>query len=1239
MAEKTMTLGQLYKDYASRGARQKKAATVLNQIDWLTCNAEFDPISGMPTPMPLTKFIFRVARRDVTNDDFPHERLWHLVDHCSEAVVRLIRYLNENPARDHEFMHIRQVKELDAPSFVKLSTRPGRNIREKLSSNPYLQAVKRYMSVDLAENRLFKAFLRRLYELLELRYEMMKAVRGDTAEAHPLMDEINRWLRSDVADEISDWENTPPNNTLLSHKNYKKVWDAWRWMLTLDEDVNRDYSMNDESEMRRRENLVRFWDEYALAWKRADNVRMAEVPLFFDYDKFEIKVWGDSDVIPLVDNGIRLIEIGDLKASARIGCRGNSGQIRRPKEISDPACVDLTWLSPRYAIDDKIRTLPVRLIWQNWAEKPEDAALAKNANGVAKNVAFSLFGADAIWQHPDTTTIAFADLFAGADCKAPDELQWRAAHASTEELNRIFTNETIVWLMPDGISEFELKVIRGSLNAVFKNAQPLPRSIAAICEKVDFTRLPRERIQKKGYGVLVLDTTDDGVLATKMTAKYSEELEKKVPSTLGYYWERNPSVLLTDETVRQSALSEIDYIGENGEYRGKSKQKVEWRQFDKDELLRRGDLGDFGYVVNLTTSPVVGGLKLYKLQQVAGDLPLWRDNLQLLSMGGVKDENGMLTNFSLVGPHTGSVVPLVGGEEVYIPVGRMFYLPCNQPHYWFSLHQGKGNRSLNEVAFVKPERPIRSDDPQKQVLKCRLKLTYKYGADYPYRLVFYPHKEECVKFAPMVVKWISVNKLMELIELPAPTFPAAKTWGDLQASPTPDGIINMLELLRKALVPICGNDDALVEYSIDSRVNTIRKYRVIGKLRYCRRDSCIVSVDGEDVVCRYTEFVEESFSSWDLKEGSEVYLQVNRYHDKCSNEIHRRGEFISVREEFPESEIRKAVLERVSTLKGRENALKWVRSDSSKEFALSRGTFYAYAIWNNGRSMRDIEAPNDFMAFMLDAISRINSIMNDSMASESLKRKALKFLCVLHVDAFNYTSSIMRDAVYSGEDEKFNRYCSYLPYVMGNLTCPEQNQLFASVLERTGDKALHPLKVLSILAWRSDCAIRNLTFDEAHRVCEDLINELGVDYDRLTQKVDPWRIQRKMQRGLRGNTNPSRDEVMADERRQQCAILVLHLELLLALIRTRKSSDRKVRQIFQLGSDFTRRFSKAVRAIGNMILERKYVIKTRLPLDIKKPDGNRLPDLLYVLQLYLAGSTGAEAVSIGEISYADEDED
>lgn len=1246
MEEKTITLGQLYKDYASRGARQKKAATVLNQIDWLTCNAEFDPISGMPTPMPLTKFIFRVARRDVTNDDFPHDRLWHLVDHCSEAVVRLIRNLNENPARDHEFMHIRQVKELDAPSFVKLSTRPGRNIREKLSSNPYLQAVRRYMSVDLAENRLFKAFLRRLYELLELRYEMMKAVRGDTAEAHPLMDEINRWLRSDVADEISDWENTPPNNTLLSHKDYKKVWDAWRWMQTLDEDVNRDYAMNNEPEMRRRENLVRFWDEYALAWKRADNVRMAEVPLFFDYDKFEIKVWGNSDVIPLVDNGIRLIEIGDLKASARIGCRGNSGQIRRPKEISDPACVDLTWLSPRYAIDDKIRTLPVRLIWQNWAEKAEDAALAKNANGVVKNVAFSLFGADAIWQHPDTTTIAFADLFAGADCKAPDELQWRAAHASAEELNRIFTNETIVWLMPDGISEFDLKVIRGNLNAAFKNAQPLPRSIAAIYEKVDFTMLPRKLIQMRGYGVLVLDTTDDGVLATKMTAKYSKELEKKVPSTLGYYWERNPSVLLTDETVRQSALSEIDYIDENGEYRAKSKQKVEWQQFNKDELLRRGDLGDFGYVVNLTTSPVVGGLKAYKLQQEAGDLPLWRDNLPILSVE-VYDVNGLPRNFYLVGKKTGSVVPAASCEEVVIPVAEEFDLPLNQPYYSLPLHQGSGNRKLNFAAYLKPEHIIKDDDVEGKTLRCKLKLTYKYGADDPYRLVFYPVSKTNTKIKPMRVEWRRNSEQMQPIELPVPKFPPAMMWGELQSYPNRDGsgVNDLLVELQNRLEPIFKSEDEfLIDHAVNRQMSIVRKYRKKGVVKKCLRDFCFVTVDGDDVYCNYSNFIDDGFSPRDLDEGDDVYLKVRKYTDKQTQELRFVGEYITVGEEFPEEEMRDAIVSRIATGDARLHTLSRERSQDENlyyrnlEVSLSKSMFYVYTIWNNGRSLRDVDVPNSFRKFMLKAVKRIAELMNDESVPEHIRNKALKFLCCLHVDAFNFTGSIMRDAVYSTQGDDFYRFCAYFPYVMGNLELPEQNQLLAGVLERTGHRASHPLKVISILSWRSSRAIQNLTAVEVNNICEDLISELGTDYDRLANKINERRVQRIMKFGIRGRKNITFEEAEKEERRHQCAILAMHLELLLALLRTRGVSDPEIKKIFQLHSTYCDRFTKTVQEIGRMVLNKRYVLKTRLSLNLQKPDGNKMPDLLYALQLYLTGNSGANAISIAGVS-DDYDED
>lgn len=1243
MAGNIMTIEQLYKDYTSRGAKQKKAAAVLNQIDWLTCNAEFDPISGMPTPMPLTKFIFRVARRNLSNEDFPHDRLWHLVDHCAEAVERLIRNLNENPARDHEVMHIRQVKGLDAPSFVKLSTRPGRNIREKLSSNPYLQAVKRYMSVDLAENRLLKAFLRRLYELLELRYEMMKAAKGDEAEAHPLMDEINGWLRSDVAEEISEWENTPPNNTLLSHKDYKKVWDAWRWMLTLDEDVNRDYSIENELESIRRENLVRFWDEFALAWKRADNVRMVEVPLFFDYDKFEIKVWGDSDVIPLVANGIRLIEIGDLKSSAKIVYRGSSGQIRRPKEISEPACVDLTWLSPRYAIDDKVRILPIRLIWQNWAEKTEDAALVKNANGVAKNVAFSLFGADAIWQHPDTTTIAFADLFAGADCKAPDELQWRAAHASAEELSRIFTNDTIVWLMPDGISEFDLKVIRGNLNAAFKNAQPLPRSIAAIYEKVDFKKLPRKLIQMRGYGVLVLDTTDDGVLATKMTAKYSKELEKKVPSTLGYYWERNPSVLLTDEAVRQSVLSEIDYIDENGEYRVKSKQKVEWQQFNKDELLRRGDLGD---VVNLTTSPVVGGLKVYKLQQEAGNLPLWRDNLPILSIEVYRD--GLPSNFYLVGNKTGSVVPAANGEEVAIRIEEEFSLPVNQPYYSLPLHQGSGNRKLNFAAYIRPEHIIKEEDVGGKSIRCKLKLTYKYGADDPYKLVFYPVSKSKDKIKPMRVEWRRHSEQMLKIDLPAPGFPIPKTWDELQKYPNRnhDGTNNLLEELQIRLGPIFkGEEDFLIDHSVNYRTNVIRKYRKLGVVKRLLRDYCFVTAEGNDIYCHFSNFVEETFSPQELKEGDNVYLQVIKYTDKRTQEIRYKGEYISVRSEFPYEAIRNAVISRIATGDARSRTLQWERLQAENpysralEIALSMSMFYVYTIWDNGRSLRDADVPDDFRQFMVKAINRIAELMNDESVPERISNKALKFLCCLHVDAFNFTGSIMRDAVYSTQDDDFNRFSPCFPYVMGNLELPEQNQLFAGVLERTGRKLPQPLKVISIVSWRSSRAIETLTAKEANQICEDLISELGSDYDLLVNKVDRWRVQNRMTHGIRGRKNVTLEEATTEERRQQCAMMTMHLELLLAMLRTRSSADPEVKKIFQLHALYNNRFTEVVQDIGKMVLNKGYELKTRLALNVQKPAGNRLPDLLYALQLYLTGNTGANAISIVEVSGNDDDKD
>ena len=61
--------------------------------------------------------------------------------------------------------------------------------------------------------------------------------------------------------------------------------------------------------------------------------------------------------------------------------------------------------------------------------------------------------------------------------------------------------------------------------------------------------------------------------------------------------------------------------------------------------------------------------------------------------------------------------------------------------------------------------------------------------------------------------------------------------------------------------------------------------------------------------------------------------------------------------------------------------------------------------------------------------------------------------------------------------------------------------------------------------------------------------------------------------------------------------------------------------------------------IGKMVLNKGYALKTRLSLNLLKPAENKMPDLLYALQLYLTGNTGANAISIAGISDDEEDDD
>lgn len=448
------------------------------QINWFLSVAEFDPKIGDPLPCSLSAFLEKVNMYKPSDTD----RLQRIVDHCRDSLKHLFINLNENPKREHEFLPVRAIKELDASSFISLSRRPGRNVREKLASDPYLIAPKRYMSVDLPENQLLKEFAIRLSEILEFKQKYLN-------KTDELLPAIYKWLHSDEAESISKWRNLPPNNTLLSHRNYRKVLDSFRWLQNFEDDINTDILQLDK-----RQQVIDGWNF------KSGNI-YADQPVFFSFDDFEIET---SD---------KLIELKNTTVH-------RSPDIAKAYET--PACIDISSIYPQYATEKLSDKLPIPLVWQSW----------KNSN-----TSIELYSSKTVWEREDVSTVYSSDLFTASTKKDLRNLD-SAARAFSNELVKFFRSSHFYWLVPDVADDFTLEILRRNLNSKYSNSYPLPRSIATVFSQIDYAKL------KDDYKVAVIDTLGSKTFKTIITAKCDKALGKRVPETKGFYWEREPSEVI-----------------------------------------------------------------------------------------------------------------------------------------------------------------------------------------------------------------------------------------------------------------------------------------------------------------------------------------------------------------------------------------------------------------------------------------------------------------------------------------------------------------------------------------------------------------------------------------------------------------------------------------------------------------------------------------------------------------------
>ena len=190
---------------------------------------------------------------------------------------------------------------------------------------------------------------------------------------------------------------------------------------------------------------------------------------------------------------------------------------------------------------------------------------------------------------------------------------------------------------------------------------------------------------------------------------------------------------------------------------------------------------------------------------------------------------------------------------------------------------------------------------------------------------------------------------------------------------------------------------------------------------------------------------------------------------------------------------------------------------------------------------------------------------------------------------------------------------NWFKYALGDVSQPWQQQLLLQILEPIDDSGgtrAVTLEILSVAMWRDKAVIHQLTADQLNALAKRL-NEYLLDEIKWLKKEDKF---------FKWNS------------------FIVRLELLLALLRTRESTNPEISSLFDLDSSLTKQLLSTVEKItdkqGKALayqLQQPRVV-ARVKLNLNKPDAYyQTPDLLYALKLYLSGEDGADQITITEL--------
>lgn len=1232
--------GQLYRRYK---IQEPISQQLLQGQNRYFINLTFDPLTGEALPMRMSHWVNQ--NKHMLNAEVLHDRFTHLLSHCSDAINNILLMPRQTINRVHEMTPVYLAQRLDSRSVQWLSRKPGNNLREKLSANPHILAATRKISFDTLENRLLKAFLIHAQRLLLDRQEAGIKLTDDHEN---LIDVIQKSLQQEEFSEIKPWQHMPPNNVLLQDKQYRKVWRSWQLLNRLEEDcddqqnkwISSGFGVFSEL-LKQLSNLERclLLDQ---AWKfninnlsvnlsqgKQTEENLIEV-LAIDLGHNENK--SDAQIIPNAELSLLLVSNGNIQIHRRMLDGYTDEWQLEFRFVNSLIEVRLkSNLKERNNICDWQRAMPEefsrlakQLINELLPGECDLKTLGKKQKTISNDIVSVMFdGASYKVQATEKFSLIGPHFFdaSGLNCEQSLSLSTNEKIFSAKELNKVASNnhvrrlgdfvevlasqvqasQSIHYLISDHHSDFETNDLRREINRNFKNANPLPKSIAAVYavsdknkfkyndlimvlssdhvgiygtpiyfrqgDKVDeeyFERHPSIKLSYEGEQQLLERALVDSGLPLHIAEKfielysYSELVSGKAKLTLydDGIWYRVPSALKVDTFI----LGEV--LFQETSKLQKRREKIYFLSVSAAIKHQKGITSKHW----LASDPLSGSQYLLQLQQQEPNRIFWKDHLpQLMTrlpVSGIEQNFYFVDSKISVKPERGVAVP--------IPINQTFTLPSGKEEISFVIYQGQGSNQQEFSLLLSLRQPLKED------CECELTLTYTYGDEQPYKLRFSPKSEE-KPFNYVDAQWGDKLSATKERIVAIPIFPTKASYEKLCAYPGKDGEIDIIEWLERNF----------------KQLNDIYNFILYGRneRRFHFNYDDIKWIAGKDFGFYKSH-----------PQYQPIYVHKNKMEGiNENNKIFSGDIYISKNKDGQDQYSLENIAEQ-----GELSQYELKKLPGSWRFPM-------LVFSDQGRSFIDEDLPVDFRQKGKHAIDQAQKLLEVLNGSNKILEKELKmFLSYSHKLMPQPMVETLLEAV---TDKKQLRYESnWFKYSLGDCSQQWQEELLLHILnpdDDTGGTRATTLEIVSVAMWRDPMLVHQLTAEKIIQLAQRLGDYLQEEIKQLkpSDKYFKWNS------------------------------FIIRLELLLALLRTRESVDTTISSIFALDSVLNKQLLNTVEKItdrqGKALaykLEEDKVI-SRVKLAINKPEiYHRTPDLLYALKLYLSGDDGADQITITELA-------